>query len=727
MNDEASLASSYYEIIENLSVIWEETSQDLQSIITNPKHRRRLSNVSSGPIPFAPSSPRLSPRSLDGTPRIGNLRKSPLLKKNVLPLVRQTPISESAVLEESNNDDSRGSVFVTSLRTGELIALPLQDDEYTFESCTTGSDMQSVETIEEYISDEEPENINMTSRRSAKQEPTDDEIIFEIVDELKEELLMIKLARDEAMKALYLHESSPANTQRKTVSRSKEFLSRLSTVPRAPHLRNIGETTDSSSLPDKLPSSEKGSPKSASATSANVTDFNLPSQAEVSSSLDSKLPETDSQETSSANDIADIVPLLPQMLDKNTSAVPASLVQNSGSDSDAGTASQQHQDSALPLYPATSIATPGASLGNTDKKNTLGNGAQCSGEVDAEKSSSELTTLTVNTASQEPTTTTSSESSNAKGRLSPQSDSGATSAVTEDDYSSDSLEENETNEGRPSPDLSSTNQWEMEMPLLQPKQITPAGNFALMKARLQSNFKPSFFHIEHRLLFRSKIDWLAGQRRRVQYNSSRLLLKKRIRKPLKAHSKKMSAEKSMKAPGLPTPQYIGSDDHSIDALIADQDGAQDDNKSLPGRHRPLRRSNRALSDNDLRSIGRAVKRKEVRSKIHNFEDKLERVRLSLSNSSFSSMGSFESESSLTSHESVSGHRDVGVQGNQRPSRGWSSRSFSEGMLATESSPEERKGLTGRLERIRSEKKMNLEKLQQALDSAMFAISADSGS
>jgi hypothetical protein len=84
-------------------------------------------------------------------------------------------------------------------------------------------------------------------------------------------------------------------------------------------------------------------------------------------------------------------------------------------------------------------------------------------------------------------------------------------------------------------------------------------------------------------------------------------------------------------------------------------------------------------------------------------------------------GSFSSVVSIENGDGEEDlHADVPVEDNERLSQGWSSsRSFSEGMISPEPSPRK-----GRLERIRGKKKMNLEKLQHALDSAMEAVSAE---
>jgi len=768
MNDEVSLASSYYEIIENLSVIWEETSQDLRSIVTNPKHLRRLSN---GPMPYPPSSPRLSPksldgkarvpiphppspllspRSLDGTPRVMNIRKLPLLRKNVLTLGQET-ISEAEESQENNNateKPERDSIFVTSLRTGELVTLPLQDDEFTFESCTTGSDMQSVDSIEEYSSDEDQHK--KASRRNGKEEPTEDEMIFEIVDELKEELLMIKHARDEAMKALYLHDSPPFKTQRKTISKSEEFLSRLSTITNAPNFGNIGEITDSSSLPDVLPSAKEALLKDESATSDNARATNNSLPAEVSPSLDSDLPETDAEHDSPTTETAD--PVNSASFPDPLSSLHANTQQvDTTRSSQAAASVEQKYDSALPHIPATvdsSTSASGPPPSNIDAKDPSETTASLSLEETSkmEANVSESVDLTGNTSSLAPSSHTALHEDNGCAPLEAPStlDSSITpqAAATQNPSNTERTNKNENIAPIEAPSTvdpatpshhppilvaASTTDAKEEHDASGPEeksskvdQITPARNFALMKKWLISNLKPSFFDTVQRQAFRRKIDGLAGQRRRVHYNSSRLLLKRRLQKHLKAQDRKTAAQKPF-PDHLPTEKPNYSDNESIELFVANpQDDSQDGCNRLLGSHRRLRRSSRRRSESDLGSVVRKEKREELRSKIHSIEDRLDRIRMNLSNS-------FSSFATIENGEESEEDTVVAVEENQRVSRGWSSRSFSEGMLSPDSPPRERKELKGRLERIRGKKKMNLEKLQHALDSAMEAISAEMGS
>ncbi|KAL3941448.1 MAG: hypothetical protein SGBAC_004188 [Bacillariaceae sp.] len=738
MNDELSLASSYYEILENLSVIWEETSQDLHSIVTNPKHRRRLSN---GPIPYPPSSPRLSPKKVDGTPRTSNIRKSPLLRKNLLSL-GQAPIAELEESQENTNateNQRRDSIFVTSLRTGELVALPLQDDEFTFESCTTGSDMQSVESIEEYISGEDQQK--RKSRQNGNEEPTDDEHIFEIVDELKEELVMIKHARDEAMKALYLHDSPLTKTQRDTISK-EEFLSRMSTVTKVPNFWNICEITDSSSLPDVLPSVKEAAVKDDSATSGHAKETKGSLPAEDSASLDSNFHGSDGKDASSATESAD--PANTASLTDPLSVLHASTHQGDTSLSSHFIASTEQDDQpASPQSPATadhrtSASGPPPSKRDAKDPSVTASSLSLNESSAREAIASELIDLTSNTASQaqnvdaalsEGTSCAPLEAPSTLDYISPQAveTHNASDAKRGDgSMTTSSIEAPPTlDQAAPSPDppigAPATNvQEESEVSVPEEEDSTvnqtiPALHVTLMKKWLISNLKPSFFDAEHRQAFRINIDRLAGQRRRVQYNSSRLLLKRRLRKYLKAEDRQNAAQR----PYEELDQRItvppsNSDNESIEIFVANpQDDCQDKGNTLLGRHR-LRRSNRTRSEGDLRNAFRAEKRAELRSKIHGIEDQLERIRLNLS-SSFSSLPSIEN-----GEEDV----DVAAEEDKLVSPGWSSRSFSEGMMSPHSPPRERKGLKGRLDLIRGKKKLNLEKLQHALDSAMEAIAIE---
>ncbi|CAJ1949165.1 unnamed protein product [Cylindrotheca closterium] len=761
MSDEASLASSYYEVIDNLSVIWEETSQDLHSIVTNPKHYRRLS---SGPIPYPPSSPRLSPRSLDGksrvsiphppsspllsprsldgTPRVRNSRKSPLLRNNVLSL-GPASIAEADEREERNNDTEnpgRPSIFVTSLRTGELVALPLQDDEFTFESCTTGSDMQTVESIEEYFSDEEDQD-KLPSRRNRKEESTEDEMIFEIVDELKEELMVIKHARDEAMKALYLHDSPLAKTQRKAASKSEKFLSRLSTIPQVPTFGNTGEITDSSSLPDVLPRVKKAVWKDKSATFENPRETNDPLPAGVSATCDSSLPETDAKDDSLTTRSAEPASFNTSLPD------PPFTMQESTQQGDTTQISQfvtngsvkQVNESSAPTQSSTATSEPPSS--NIDEnKGPSETSALSSLEETSTREAIEAESFDLNYTNSIDTTLLEdfwyapfdAPSTLDSTTTQPTATANVSTAETTDESENNSptdvsltVDPAVSAPDRPIDALKTNAQEETELPSREEKsskvnQITPAPHFALMQKWFLSNLKPSYFDQVQRQAFRINIDGLGGQRRRVQYNTSRLLLKRRLRKHFKPQGRNVVAQKRYEKPHeLQSERSNDSDNESIEIFFANPQ--EDDCDSVQGRRRPLRRSSRRKSEGDLRNMVREGKRAELRSKIHGIEDRLERIRMNLS-SSFSSLISIENDEG---EEDSDSDADVAVEDNQGLTKGWSSsRSFSEGMLSPEPSPRERKGSKGRLERIRGKKKMNLEKLQHALDSAMEAVSAE---
>lgn len=143
-----------------LSTIWEETSQDLRSI--SFRRVRRSGSIDLPPIPPAPSQ-----YDCEGTPKMGNCRKvaaSTSVPRNVSlrsysSFSREDDFDE--VYEDHYNDlndlnsssdnmnvSSRNSISLTLVRTGQTVLVSTSDDEFTFESCSTGFDLDSKISID---------------------------------------------------------------------------------------------------------------------------------------------------------------------------------------------------------------------------------------------------------------------------------------------------------------------------------------------------------------------------------------------------------------------------------------------------------------------------------------------------------------------------------------------------------------------------------------------------